>query len=726
MKKTDNLPLIALAVMTAFIISCINHFDTPNSAKTPPLAKGMGRVEVTIAGSDARTLLPDVSEITSMALDYKLTITKGGADTPAVNVTFNGNNWTGDLEAGDYTAEIIAVKSGTSQTAARGNKNFTVNSNSTSAVNVTLTTSQEGNGIFSYAVNIADGITITNGGIQFVSLSQNPNPASVIFTGSNLSGNVNIASGYYRVNLCLVDTSGGQVKMYETTAAAHIAGTLTTRAVYNVTENDFNRRDDVVVDSAGLTAKLAEIKAKPAGEYVINVAGIFRADPILLWGYEGFNNKTIILRGYGNAEIILKSADNGPLFELSGQSSQASGTFPVTLILENIILRGVNNNYSYSVVKVNPYCKLVLRSGGKITGNTITRGSSSSPLAGAGVSVKQGTLEIAGGEIFGNSIISGNSSNNNYDGYGGGVYADNYSTVLMTGGAVRGNSVIVNSNNKDGYGGGIYFSDSCFEMTGGVIEDNVVNAQATTRDVYGGGVYFRYSYSTNNVYYFYFKGGKIRNNTCNGNNKVQGGGICIYNNSGNDSSGFFMSGGVISGNNCVSTNANYCAGGGVFTEVGKILKTGGIIYGNDVTGNDADGIPLMNTRSGNANMGGHAVYAGSYGKFRNTTAWENNNLDSAVRDPTGGWYGDLINVIYNANGGIGNMANSTHAIGYTTLPNPPLTINKFYRTDYIFAGWALTPGGTVWASDGDTVKTWNLIVSAGGTITLYAVWKPED
>jgi len=714
MKKIDMRLFVILTAM-AFIVSCFNQAELLDFEK---ISEGMGRVEIRIAGVEARTLLPDTSGIASMSLEYKLTITKDGADTPVVNVTFSGNNWTGELIPGNYTAEIIAVKSGTSQAAAQGNKNFTVNSNSISSVSVALSTSQQGNGIFSYTVNLTDGATITSGGIQFISLLGNSSPASVILNSGNLSGNVNVPGGYYRVNLCLVDTSSGQVKMYETTAAAQIAGALTTTAVYNVAQNDFNLRADVVVDSAGLTAKLDEIKANSAaGEYVVTVSNVFQVDPMLLRGNEGFNNKTIILRGVGNAEIILRRAGNGPLFELVGDFSQ------VTLILENIILRGVNNNFT-SLVKVNSSCKLVLRNGGKITGNTIDHGSI---FKGAGVYVDYGTLEIAGGEISGNSIISGNTSSNNYDVRGGGIYVDDGATVLMSSGAIRGNSIIVNSNTKDGYGGGIYFTYSSFEMTGGVIENNVVNAQSTSRDVYGGGVYFQISGS--NVYYFNLKGGKIRNNTCNGNNKAYGGGIYIERTGGNASSGFFMSGGIISGNNCVSTNVNYAyaAGGGVFTQTGgKIIKTGGIIYGNDVTGNDTDGIPLMNTCSSDVNYNGHGytVYAGSYGLFRNTTALENNNLDSGVKGPAGGWYGDLIQVIYNANGGVGNMANSTHSMGYTTLPNQPLTLNTFYRAGYTFAGWARKPDGPVWLLNGVTYSSWDSIVSAGGTVILYAVWEP--
>jgi hypothetical protein len=239
-----------------------------------------------------------------------------------------------------------------------------------------------------------------------------------------------------------------------------------------------------VFNGTELNERLADIAAKSAGEYVITVAGIFQADPMIL--YTNFQNKTITLRGAGNAEIMLRSAGYGPLFTVGG-----------TLVLENITLQGVNNSYS-PVVQVSTSGKLVLKNGGKITGNTITH-EQTNVAAGAGVYVNGGTLEIAGGEISENSITI-----NNYSGWGGGVYAAAGSSVLMTGGAIRGNRVTVTTNN--GAGGGIYLTSSNFEMTGGVIEGNTAKIAATSTLGGGGGVNVDFGSA------FSFKGGIIRNN----------------------------------------------------------------------------------------------------------------------------------------------------------------------------------------------------------------------
>jgi hypothetical protein len=193
-------------------------------------------------------------------------------------------------------------------------------------------------------------------------------------------------------------------------------------------------------------------------------------------------------------------------------------------------------------------------------------------------------------------------------------------------------------------------------MTGGVIEGNTVNSRSTSLGTAatGGGVYLR-----SNAY-FYFKGGIIRNNSCVGQSSnsyggARGGGGY----KGWEGGYFFMEGGVISGNSCSSSinpNKTYgtggmyadgAYGGGVCFDTiggGSFVKTGGIIYGNEVTGVDADGIPLKNTAQSDSSGlgGGHAVFYNNELAYtqklrRNTTAYENRNMDGSVSGSAGGW-----------------------------------------------------------------------------------------
>jgi len=117
-----------------------------------------------------------------------------------------------------------------------------------------------------------------------------------------------------------------------------------------------------------------------------------------------------------------------------------------------------------------------------------------------------------------------------------------------------------------------------------------------------------------------------------------------------------MSGGIISGNSCTSsanpnwtygTNGVYgCGafGGGIdVNNNSSILKTGGIIYGNEASGNDADGYPLKNTAQSDSGGvgGGHAVFYNKNNSSlhlrRNSTTYETNNMNSDVSGSAGGW-----------------------------------------------------------------------------------------
>ncbi len=73
-------------------------------------------------------------------------------------------------------------------------------------------------------------------------------------------------------------------------------------------------------------------------------------------------------------------------------------------------------------------------------------------------------------------------------------------------------------------------------------------------------------------------------------------------------------------------------------------------------------------------------------------------------------------VVYNANGGTGTTASSSHK--YATAK--ALTTNGFSRTGYTFAGWATSASGSVVYSNGQSVS--KLTTTNNGTVTLYAKW----
>jgi uncharacterized repeat protein (TIGR02543 family) len=72
-------------------------------------------------------------------------------------------------------------------------------------------------------------------------------------------------------------------------------------------------------------------------------------------------------------------------------------------------------------------------------------------------------------------------------------------------------------------------------------------------------------------------------------------------------------------------------------------------------------------------------------------------------------------VIYDANGGSGNMADSSFSVGVSQA----LSANTFTLTGYTFAGWATTAAGTKAYNDRQEVTN---LAAAGETVTLFATW----
>jgi hypothetical protein len=343
---------------------------------------------------------------------------------------------------------------------------------------------------------------------------------------------------------------------------------------------------------------------------------------------------------------------------MSGTGSLFTIGANAALTLEDVTLKGVNNNTA-PLVQVQTNGALVLRTGGKITENTFN--ASVTKTGGAGVLVDGGTLEIAGGEVSGNTLAG------TFNGtlYGGGVLAKNGSTVTMNAGAIRNNTItnIGAGDGPSGGGGGIMLLDGAsFEMINGIIEGNnvVTGTSGGNGGAYGGGIYV---YNSN----FRMQNGTIRNNDIRmttGNSMIRafGGGVFLFH-----ESSFIMEGGVINGNSCNTplypANTQYWSnpvilngayGGGVHFEsfnpgtntaysTSVILKTGGVIYGSEAAGNDADGIPLANTAQSTSTGvgGGHAIFmddGASEAKYRrNSTAGAANNIRWSLSGAKDGW-----------------------------------------------------------------------------------------
>ena len=111
---------------------------------------------------------------------------------------------------------------------------------------------------------------------------------------------------------------------------------------------------------------------------------------------------------------------------------------------------------------------------------------------------------------------------------------------------------------------------------------------------------------------------------------------------------------------------------------------------------------------------GDAVYANGQ-SVKNLTATQGETIDLYAI-----WTANSYTVKFNANGGTGTMADES----MTYDAEKALTACAFTRTGYTFAGWANTANGEVEYVNGATVK--NLTATAGGTVTLYAKWTPNE
>ncbi|MDR0670642.1 MAG: hypothetical protein LBF95_11245 [Treponema sp.] len=409
-------------------------------------------------------------------------------------------------------------------------------------------------------------------------------------------------------------------------------------------------------------------KITAAGNYIVNVTGSVIVPYSSSTTFTG-NNITVSIRGGGTLAL---DSSGGSLLTIGANQ---------TVILRNVTLEGIAANTA-ALVHVDGG-SLAMHSGAVITGNINGGGNgggvyvdggsitlyggkisentvSGSNVKGGGVYCDGAVLELRGGEISGNSIEFVTTG---AGGSGAGICAENSSTVRIYSGSVKNNSGSAQGTGDSGiHGTGISMSNSDLLMEGGFVEGNTADSQSSggSAGTLGAGVSMHGNGS------FTMKGGAVRGNYAsygNGNNwsALKGGGVYLTN-----TVVFTMEGGVISGNTLVSPQANHeisagyyylgAVAGGVYIAVPSVtvIKTGGIIYGSEAVGNDADGFPLRNVAMHNGAdidtavvvdtggtppspyAGGHAIMIVSSTdvpvKWRDATADENTDLNSSNFD----------------------------------------------------------------------------------------------
>ena len=198
------------------------------------------------------------------------------------------------------------------------------------------------------------------------------------------------------------------------------------------------------------------------------IAGLRYMDPppeaftVWAWGAdERIEPQTLAFDG-SPVEITLTSGVPGGVLSLDRPGAMFAVGDGVTLVLDEIELRGMANNTGDALVTVNDGGTLIMKAGSRIAGN---RNRSNDPATqGGGARVAAGgTLVMKGGEI------SGNEANQ-----GGGVFVGSDGKLEMRGGAViSGNNAV--AGGSPAAGGGVA-NLGTFEMRGGEISGNAAGA----------------------------------------------------------------------------------------------------------------------------------------------------------------------------------------------------------------------------------------------------------
>ena len=129
------------------------------------------------------------------------------------------------------------------------------------------------------------------------------------------------------------------------------------------------------------------------------------------------------------------------------------------------------------------------------------------------------------------------------------------------------------------------------------------------------------------------------------------------------------------------------------------------------------------TKTGYTQLGWSATRTATTAKWTITNgvadSWINSNYPS--NNVYAIWKPNTYSIAYNANGGTGTTATSSHTYDSAKA----LTSNGFSRTGYTFTGWNTQANGSGTSyTNGQSVK--NLTASNGATVTLYAQWKVNN
>ena len=291
--------------------------------------------------------------------------------------------------------------------------------------------------------------------------------------------------------------------------------------------------------------------------------------------------------------------------------------------------------------------------------------------AGGGLYADNSIVTIKNGTISGCKAVNG---------YGGGLYAKNYSTVTIEGGTISGCTT-----SDAGMGGGLYAYHSTITISGGTIENN--------KATYGGGVALNNSW-INSITNWKVIGNKAYKAKSSGNGGI-GGGIYLD-----------------------SVSMNVSAGSN------RIYNNTADIHGADICLEKGASITLPDA----ANMG--ATYRDSGIKIDNwyndkppyTPSESGQPVKVDGEEPLKGalslvasYKAIPVRIEIDANGGEGGSVSQTVHEGTTVTLEAPT------REGHLFKGWKDEKGNSYPAGEDGKVK-----ITVTGDMTLKAVWEARS
>ena len=313
--------------------------------------------------------------------------------------------------------------------------------------------------------------------------------------------------------------------------------------------------------------------------------------------------------------------------------------------------------------------------------------------AGGGLYAENSTITIKKG-----GTISGCSA-----GAGGGLYADN-SIVTINKGTISGCKAV------NGYGGGLYAKN----YSTVTIEDGTISECCTTSDIgMGGGLYAYHSTIT-------IGGGTIEKNRA-----VYGGGVALNNSTINPITNWT----VIGNEAYKAKSGNGGIGGGIYLDSVSMVVSDGSnrIYNNQAERHGADiclekgaSITLPDAAGMGATYRDSGINIDGWYKDKPPESGQPVKALQQLSDDrqwslVASYKADPVHIEIDANGGVGGSGSQTAQKGTT------ITLEAPTKEGYLFKGWKDEKGNSYPAGEDGKVK-----ITVTGDMTLTAAWEARS